>query len=72
MPTLQIRKIYQSSRTSCAVTLPLEWLRFLGLRAGDEVEMMVDGDLTIRPRQRPIEQKTIGGMLLKGLDHNCS
>jgi AbrB family looped-hinge helix DNA binding protein len=62
MPTLQVRRIYQSGKSSCAVTLPSGWLRYLGLRPGDEVEVIANGEITIRPRQ-----KTIGETLRNGI-----
>lgn len=52
MPTLQVRKIYRSSNSSCAVTLPSGWLRYLGLRPGDEVEIISNHILKIRPKRK--------------------
>ena len=68
MSTIHVKRIFSSGQTSCAITLPLGWVRFLGLRPGDELEIIANGDLTIRPRQRVAEQ-TIEGMLCKGIDN---
>ena len=50
MPQLETRRIYVAGR-SLAITLPPGWLRYLGLRAGDRVEVVVDEDIVIRPIQ---------------------
>jgi antitoxin component of MazEF toxin-antitoxin module len=51
MPLLENRKIYAAGR-SLAITLPRGWLRYLGLKAGDEVEIVANGNLVIRPVQK--------------------
>ena len=62
MPTLQVRRIYQSGKSSCAVTLPLGWLRYLGLKPGDEVELIANREITIRPRPKTIEEALRNGI----------
>lgn len=52
MPNLQIRRIYKSSKTSCAITLPSGWMRYFKLQPGDEVEVISNGTLKIRPLRR--------------------
>jgi len=52
MPILEQRMIYRVGKSSLAITLPQNWLKFFGLTAGDMVEITGNGDLTIRPRQR--------------------
>jgi bifunctional DNA-binding transcriptional regulator/antitoxin component of YhaV-PrlF toxin-antitoxin module len=52
MPQLERRRIYAAGR-SLAVTLPQGWLRYLGIKAGDEVEIVTNGDLVIRPVHPP-------------------
>jgi antitoxin component of MazEF toxin-antitoxin module len=52
MPILKERMIYRVGKSSLAVTLPQNWLKYLGLTAGDTVEVTGNGDLTIRPRKR--------------------
>jgi bifunctional DNA-binding transcriptional regulator/antitoxin component of YhaV-PrlF toxin-antitoxin module len=48
MPSLERRKIHAAG-SSLAITLPPGWLRYFGLKAGDELEILADGDLVIRP-----------------------
>jgi antitoxin component of MazEF toxin-antitoxin module len=48
MPSLEIRKIHCTGG-SLAITLPPGWLRYFKLMAGDEVEVIANGELTIRP-----------------------
>jgi len=52
MPILEERMIYRVGKSSLAITLPQNWLKFFGLTAGDIVEVTGNGDLTIRPRNR--------------------
>lgn len=50
MPTLELRAIYQHGG-SYVVAIPKGWLRFHKLQQGDYVEILTNGDLTIRPRK---------------------
>ena len=52
MPILEERMIYRVGKSSLAITLPLSWLKYFGLGAGDRVEITGNGELTIRPRKR--------------------
>jgi len=52
MPILEERKIYHAGKSSLAITLPQNWLKYFGLTAGDVVEITGNGDLTIRPRKK--------------------
>jgi antitoxin component of MazEF toxin-antitoxin module len=51
MPSLENRKIYAAGR-SLAITLPKGWLSYFGLKAGDEVQIVANGELVIRPFPR--------------------
>jgi antitoxin component of MazEF toxin-antitoxin module len=51
MPLREFRKIH-STGGSLAVTLPPGWLRYFKLMAGDEVEIIANGELLIRPVKR--------------------
>lgn len=53
MPIMEERMIYRVGKSSLAITLPQNWLKYFGLTAGDTVELIGNGDLTIRPRKRP-------------------
>lgn len=52
MPIFEERTIYRVGKSSLAITLPQNWLKYFGLGAGDTVEITGNGDLTIRPRNR--------------------
>ena len=55
MPLLENRRIYAAGK-SLAVTLPKGWLRYFGIKAGDEVEIVANGDLIIHPLQSAEEK----------------
>jgi len=52
MPIFEERTIYRVGKSSLAITLPQNWLKYFGLGAGDTVEITGNGDLTIHPRNR--------------------
>ena len=47
MPSIEHRRIYRAGQHSFAIILPKGWLAYMGLQAGDFVEILVDGDLVI-------------------------
>jgi antitoxin component of MazEF toxin-antitoxin module len=51
MPISEQRMIYRVGRSSLAITLPANWLRYFGLAAGDTVEVTGNGHLTISPHK---------------------
>ena len=57
MPLLEKRKIYAAG-SSLAVTLPKGWLNYFGIKAGDEVEIVANGNLVIRPIRLPEAEGT--------------
>jgi antitoxin component of MazEF toxin-antitoxin module len=52
VPISEERKIYRVGKSSLAITLPRNWLKYFGLIAGDTVEITGDGDLTIHPLKK--------------------
>ena len=52
MPLLERRRIYAAGG-SLAITLPKGWLAYFGIKAGDEVEIVANGKLVIRPAVSP-------------------
>lgn len=56
MPIIEERTIYQSSKSSFAITLPRGWLKYLKLKAGDKVEVEANGELVIRPKKQRKKQ----------------
>lgn len=57
MPQLETRKIHAAGR-SLAITLPPGWLRYLGLKAGDQVEVVVDEDIVIKAIPTPMRDES--------------
>ncbi|MBA7673720.1 hypothetical protein ES703_81924 [subsurface metagenome] len=49
MPIIEERRIYQSGKSSFAITLPRGWLKYLKLKAGDKLEVEVNDELILRP-----------------------
>jgi len=61
MPILEERMVYRVGKSSLAITLPQSWLRYFGLKPGDKVEVIGNGELTIRPRKRQENDKAESG-----------
>jgi len=57
MPIFEERMIYRVGKSSLAITLPQNWLRYFGLKPGDKVEITANGELTIRPVKRQSRQQ---------------
>ena len=56
MPILVERSLFKTG-DSLAVTLPKAWLEYFRLRAGDQVEIVANDELTIRVKKAQVEQK---------------
>ena len=48
MPNLFKRRLIKSGKASLVVVIPKSWLRYYGLRAGDRLQVIADGELIIR------------------------
>ena len=48
MPIIEHRRIYAAGH-SLAITLPKGWLAYFKIKAGDKVQVVANGDLTISP-----------------------
>ncbi len=48
MPTLTLRKVIRFGRDGLVVTVPKGWARYYGLKAGDRLEVVANGELTMR------------------------
>jgi bifunctional DNA-binding transcriptional regulator/antitoxin component of YhaV-PrlF toxin-antitoxin module len=48
MPIFERRRIYAAGH-SLAITLPKNWLAYFGLKAGDTVQVIANGEITISP-----------------------
>lgn len=48
MPHKETRKLVRIGEVSVGVTLPIGWLRYFNLKAGDKVELISNGDIIIK------------------------
>ena len=62
MPMKQKRRIIQLGR-SRVIALPKGWLEYRDLKKGDEVEIVIDEELTIRPAKK--QRKSRSGKQLE-------
>jgi hypothetical protein len=49
MPQIYNRKIIRIGKTSLGIILPKAWLRYYSLQAGNQVEIVSNGHVTINP-----------------------
>ncbi|MFC1871653.1 AbrB/MazE/SpoVT family DNA-binding domain-containing protein [Chloroflexota bacterium] len=52
MPTLTVRKLIKFGESGLALTIPKGWTRYYGLKAGDRLEVIANGELVIRPERK--------------------
>ena len=50
MPIKVERKVIRAGDNSCAIILPKAWVDYKGIKCGDVVEIIVNDDITIRPK----------------------
>ena len=50
MPTLTTRKLIKFGDGGFVITVPKGWVRYYRLEAGDKLEVIANGELTIRPK----------------------
>ncbi len=48
MPTIEERKVIKGGSSSCLICLPKPWVRYNKIKAGDKLEVITNGELTIR------------------------
>jgi bifunctional DNA-binding transcriptional regulator/antitoxin component of YhaV-PrlF toxin-antitoxin module len=53
MPILVERKLFKIGEGGFAITLPKAWINYYGLKSGDRIEVLIDGDLIIRVKVKP-------------------
>jgi AbrB family looped-hinge helix DNA binding protein len=51
MPTQTSRKLIKFGQGEVVMTVPKGWVRYHNLKAGDRLEVIVDGDLVLRPER---------------------
>jgi len=49
---IEERTISKVGSASLMVTLPKGWLRYMGIKAGDIVEVVTNGEVIIRPKRK--------------------
>jgi bifunctional DNA-binding transcriptional regulator/antitoxin component of YhaV-PrlF toxin-antitoxin module len=57
MPSLLRRSLIKMGKGGLVVTVPKGWADYYGLKPGDEVQMIADGDLTISPLKKQEDGK---------------
>ena len=51
MSTLMVRKLIKFGKGGFVITVPRGWARYYNLQAGDRLEVIVNEELTIRPKR---------------------
>jgi AbrB family looped-hinge helix DNA binding protein len=51
MPMIFERRLIKMGEGGLVITVPKGWIRFYGLKAGDKLEVITDGEITIRPKR---------------------
>jgi len=49
---IEERKVSKVGGSSLMVTLPKGWLRYMGIKPGDIVEVITNGEVIIRPKRK--------------------
>jgi phosphate uptake regulator len=50
MPSQYTRKLISLGPRALVIQIPTPWIRYYGLRKGDEVDLIVNGEVRIIPR----------------------
>jgi antitoxin component of MazEF toxin-antitoxin module len=56
MPQKENRKIVRIGKTSLGVILPKAWLRYFAIDAGDQVEVVSNGNIVVKPLAKDAER----------------
>jgi antitoxin component of MazEF toxin-antitoxin module len=51
MPSLTIRKLFKLGNSTLVMTLPKAWIDYFKLKAGDELEVIANKKLIVRPKK---------------------
>jgi len=57
MPQKENRKIVRIGKTSLGVILPRAWLRYFSIGAGDEVEVVTNRHIVVKPAPGAVEKE---------------
>jgi len=52
MPNIFKRSLIRIGNESLCIVIPRSWIRYYGLKAGDRLEVIANGELVIRPIKR--------------------
>ena len=67
MPMLEERMVYRVGKSSLAITLPQNWLKYVRLTAGDSIQVTGNGVLTIHPIKKKGDDKTESGQAISSV-----
>lgn len=51
---IEERTVLRVGGSSLMVTLPKGWLRYMGIKAGDKVEVITNGEIIIRRKRKKL------------------
>ena len=52
MPSESIRKLIKFGQSGLVVTVPKAWARYYELKAGDNVQIIANGELIVKPKRK--------------------
>jgi AbrB family looped-hinge helix DNA binding protein len=52
MPTIVERSVIDMGQGSYIITLPKPWIRYMGIKPGEKLEVIANGELVIRCKRR--------------------
>jgi AbrB family looped-hinge helix DNA binding protein len=53
---IEERTVSKVGGSSLMVTLPKGWIRYMGIKPGDKVEVITNGEVIIRPKRKSQRQ----------------
>ena len=56
MPAVTERSLIPMGNGGLVITIPKSWARYYNLRAGDKVEVVVNGIMKVKPKRKRGEQ----------------
>jgi bifunctional DNA-binding transcriptional regulator/antitoxin component of YhaV-PrlF toxin-antitoxin module len=59
MPTLTLRKLIKFGEGGLVITVPKGWIRYYGLKPGQRLEVIANGELTVRPEKGITKPKNV-------------
>ncbi len=56
MPTLVERSVIDMGQGSYVITLPKAWVRYFGIKPGDKLQVVTNGELRVYPKRKTRSQ----------------